>query len=184
MADYLHGCAVARESNAGEPLRACGITEASIRQLLPRSGGTAGGDIDPDALRAIGIDCEGVRAVVDRTFGEDSLDTAPDRRSSSARLRKPPFAPQAKRSIQLALRVAIELHDHHMEPGHLLESRRVCSDSTTISSQASFNSPVPQSQVSPLPSSNGSTPPRSWPRREQTFGLSGRDQARWHTHVR
>lgn len=116
----LYGCAAGRESTAGEPLRACGITEESIRRRLPRSEEASAGDIDPDALRAIGIDYEGVRAAVERTFGEGALEAAPDRRSPTAKLRKPPFTPQAKRSLELALRVAVELHDHHMEPGHLL----------------------------------------------------------------
>jgi ATP-dependent Clp protease ATP-binding subunit ClpA len=115
----LYGCAAGREPTASEPLRACGITEESIRQFLPRSEEASGGDIDPDALRAIGIDYEGVRAAVERTFGEGSLENAPDRRSS-VKLRKPRFTRHAKRSLELALRVAVELHDHDMEPGHIL----------------------------------------------------------------
>jgi ATP-dependent Clp protease ATP-binding subunit ClpA len=116
----LYGCAAGREPTAGEALRACGITEASVRKLLPRSEEAPGGEIDPEALHAIGIDYEGVRAAVNETFGEGALESAPDRRAASAKLRKPPFTPQAKRSLELALRVAIELHDRHMEPGHLL----------------------------------------------------------------
>ena len=116
----LYGCAAGREPTAGEVLRACGITEASIRKLLPRSEEAPGGEIDPEALQAIGIDYEGVRAAVNENFGQGALESAPDRRASSAKLRKPPFTPQAKRSLELALRVAIELHHHHMEPGHVL----------------------------------------------------------------
>ena len=57
----LYGCAAGRESTAGEPLRMCGITDESIRLSLPRAEETAGGEIDEDALRAIGVD-DGGRA--------------------------------------------------------------------------------------------------------------------------
>jgi hypothetical protein len=116
----LYGCAAGREPTAGEPLHALGITEGSIRRLLPRSEQTVGGEIDPEALRAIGIDYEGVRAAVDQSFGQGALESAPDRRVPSGTHRKPPFTPQAKRSLELSLRVTVELHDQHIEPGHLL----------------------------------------------------------------
>jgi ATP-dependent Clp protease ATP-binding subunit ClpA len=124
----LYGCAAGREPTAGEVLRACGITEASIRRLLPRSEDAPGDETDPEALHgidlealhAIGIDYEGVRAVADETFGTGALESAPDRRVATAKLRKPPFTPEAKRSLALALRAATELDDRHMEPGHLL----------------------------------------------------------------
>jgi ATP-dependent Clp protease ATP-binding subunit ClpA len=116
----LYGCAAGRESTAGEPLRACGITEGTIRRLLPRLEVVPVDEIDPDALRAIGVDYEGVRAVVDRTFGEGALESAPDRRVPGAKVRKPRFTPEAKRSLGLAVQVAVELHDRAMRPGHLL----------------------------------------------------------------
>jgi len=116
----LYGCAAGRESTAGEPLRACGITEGSVRRQLPRTDEVWAKGIDPEALRAIGIDYEGVRAAVEETFGEGALASAPDRRTNSSRSRKPPFAPQTKRSLEFGLRVTIELHGDRMEPGHLL----------------------------------------------------------------
>jgi hypothetical protein len=116
----LYGCAEGREETAGRPLRDGGITATSIRRLLPRTGERLGEDVDPEALRAIGIDYHGVRAAVEATFGPGALDAAPDRRVSAGRLRKPAFTPEAKRSIQLSLRVAVELHHKNMTPGHLL----------------------------------------------------------------
>jgi hypothetical protein len=126
----LYGCAEGREETAGRPLHECGITAASIRRLLPRTDGQSNGDVDPAALRAIGIDYEGVRAAVERTFGPGALDMAPDRRASATKTRKPPFLPEAKRSLELSLRVAVELSPRHglftstdkarIRPGHLL----------------------------------------------------------------
>lgn len=115
----LYGCAVGSEETAAEPLRACGITAASVRRLLSRTAKRgAGEDLEP--LRAIGIDYEAVRAAVEKTFGPGSLESAADRRASSRGLRRPPFSSEAKRSLQLGLRVAVELHDKTMVPGHLL----------------------------------------------------------------
>lgn len=116
----LYGCAEGRDETAGQPLRECGVGAASIRRLLPRTAEEAAGRVDPEALRAIGIDYEGVRAAVEATFGVGALESAPDRRLPANRIRKPPFTPNAKRSLELALRAAQELHHHAIVPGHLL----------------------------------------------------------------
>jgi len=120
VAHVLYGCAEGREDTAGRPLRDVGITAASIRRRLPRRDDSTGGHIDPEALRAIGIDFEAVRAAVEKTFGADALASAPDRRVSSGGTRKPPFTPDAKRSLELGFRVALELHHKTIAPGHLL----------------------------------------------------------------
>jgi len=117
----LYGCAEGREETAGRPLRDAGITGAAVRRLLPRTderGAVA--EVDPEALRAIGIDYAGVRAAVEQTFGPGALDAAADRGGSTSITARPPFTPQAKRSLQLALRVAVELKHQSMVPGHLL----------------------------------------------------------------
>lgn len=126
----FYGCAEGREETAGKPLRDCGITAASIRRLLPRTDEQPAGQVDPEALSAIGIDYEGVRAAVEETFGPGALEAAPDRRVAATRTRKPRFTPEAKRSLELALRVAVELSPRHglftsgekqrIAPGHLL----------------------------------------------------------------
>jgi hypothetical protein len=86
--------------------------------------------VDAAALLAIGIDYEGVREAVEETFGAGALDAAPDRRMSTTKTRKPRFTPGAKRSLELSLRVAVELSPRHglftstekarIMPGHLL----------------------------------------------------------------
>lgn len=117
----LYGCAEVRDDAAGASLRNAGITAGSIRRLLPRNKDQAApGEIDPEALRAIGIDYEGVRSAVEQTFGPGALESAADRRGRARRTRKPPFTPESKRCLELALRVAVELHHRHIVPGHLL----------------------------------------------------------------
>ena len=120
-ADHLlYGCAKAQEDTAGQPLRQLGITGASIRRLLPREEREhPASAVDPGALQAIGIDYEAVRSTVEQNFGPGALDAAPDRRVASGPGR-PPYSPEAKRSLELALRVAIELHAKQIAPGHLL----------------------------------------------------------------
>jgi ATP-dependent Clp protease ATP-binding subunit ClpA len=115
----LYGCAEARESTAGEPLQAAGITGESIRRLLG-SDQLPVASIDAQALQAIGIDFEAVRTAVEATFGAGSLVSAPDRRARATKTRRPPFTPGAKRSLELSLRVAVELHGRAICPGHLL----------------------------------------------------------------
>lgn len=116
----LLGCATLRESTAGEPLHEIGITAESIRRMLPRNNATNEMDIDADALRAIGIDLSGVRAAVEETFGIGSLESASDRRTRETKIRQPHFTEAAKRSIELSFRVALELHEKNIRPGHLL----------------------------------------------------------------
>jgi ATP-dependent Clp protease ATP-binding subunit ClpA len=117
----LYGCAEGREETAGQPLRDCGISVVSIRNQLPRGKYVTrpGGQVDPDALRAIGIEYEEIQAAVAETFGPRALEHAPDRRIPATG-RKPPFTIEAKRSLEQALRVAVELHHDRMAPGHIL----------------------------------------------------------------
>ncbi len=126
----LYGCAEGREETAGKPLHDCGITPTSIRRRLPRTNAQPAGQVDPAALNAIGIDYEDVRAAVEETFGPGALEAAPDRRVQTTKTRKPHFTPEAKRSLELSLRVAIELSPRkgiftasdkqRIQPGHLL----------------------------------------------------------------
>lgn len=127
----LYGCAAVRDETAGRVLRDLGITAASIRQSLPREDERAAESVDPSALRAIGVDYEAVRAAVEENFGPGALEAAPDRRLPTGR-RRPPFTPDAKRSLELALRVAVELHAKLMVPGHLLLGLLRLDDETVV----------------------------------------------------
>lgn len=126
----LYGCTEGREETAGTPLHDCGITPASIRRHLPHTETRAEGQVDPQALSAIGIDYQVVLSAIEETFGPGALEAAPDRRAPAAKTHKPRFTPEAKRSLELALRVAIELSPRRglftasdkqqILPGHLL----------------------------------------------------------------
>lgn len=115
----LYGCAEVRDDTAGAPLRELGVTGAAIRRLIPREDEPAAATVDADALRSVGIDYDIIRTTVEQTFGAGALDTAPVR-SAATTCRRPPFTLAAKRSLELALRVALELHATRMLPGHLL----------------------------------------------------------------
>jgi ATP-dependent Clp protease ATP-binding subunit ClpA len=61
-----------------------------------------------------------VRSAVEATFGPGALDAAPDRRVSPSAAGRPHFSPEAKRTIEQSLRVALELHQKTIKPGHVL----------------------------------------------------------------
>lgn len=60
--------------------------------------------LDAEALATIGIDLAEVSRLAEQSFGEDALVVA------SSRKRHIPFAPGAKKTLELALREAIRLH--------------------------------------------------------------------------
>ncbi|WP_344006807.1 Clp protease N-terminal domain-containing protein, partial [Isoptericola halotolerans] len=74
------------------------------------------GDLDAAALAAVGIDLAAVREQTDATFGRGALDRA-GRRGRKGHL---PFAPDAKKALELALREALRLGDKTIGSGHVL----------------------------------------------------------------
>jgi ATP-dependent Clp protease ATP-binding subunit ClpA len=134
----LYGCAEVRDDTAGRPLRDAGIDGSLVRQILPRTRERtrdqrtteqrtteqrtteeAGDAIDAEALKALGIDYEGIRAAVEKSFGPGALEEAPDRRRASAGHR-PRFTPQAVECLKLSLVAAREQKARRLQPGHLL----------------------------------------------------------------
>lgn len=80
----------------------------------------AGDALDADALAALGIDLDAVRERTDAVFGEGALDragAARHRRSPGSHI---PFTPDAKKSLELALRETLRLKSSTIDGGHLL----------------------------------------------------------------
>jgi ATP-dependent Clp protease ATP-binding subunit ClpA len=96
-----------------------GVDTDGVRALLyALRADDAGDDLDPDALRAIGIDLDAVRASVESSFGPGTLD-AP---AGSGRRRggHVPFSPRSKKVLELSLREAIRLKHGFIADAHIL----------------------------------------------------------------
>lgn len=93
-------------------LRDAGVDTVSLSARL-RSDLRAGG-IDTEALASVGIDLEAVRERTDEVFGRDALARAG---RSPGRM---PFASEAKKALQLALREAVRLKARSITGAHLL----------------------------------------------------------------
>jgi ATP-dependent Clp protease ATP-binding subunit ClpA len=79
----------------GEVLRAAGADHASVRSALARSGSA----LDADALAAVGIDLDQVRAAAEAAFGPGALE-----RGGTERAGHIPFADGSKRALEESLR--------------------------------------------------------------------------------
>jgi ATP-dependent Clp protease ATP-binding subunit ClpA len=110
----------------GQVLRDAGVDADRVRAEVERLDGLAGGlltEADANALRSVGIDLDAVLARIEETFGPDALQPNPggrfNRRGRSRSVRSR-FGPDAKKSLQLALRESIRLHNRQISSGHLL----------------------------------------------------------------
>jgi ATP-dependent Clp protease ATP-binding subunit ClpA len=106
-------------STSARVLARHGVDAEGIRTTLyGLQSDAAGDDLDPDALRAIGIDLDAVRASVEASFGDGALDDpkcARPRRSGHV-----PFAPRSKKVLELSLREAIRLKQNFIADAHIL----------------------------------------------------------------
>jgi ATP-dependent Clp protease ATP-binding subunit ClpA len=82
-------------ARGGQVLRAAGVDHESVRSALARAG-TA---LDADALAAVGIDLDQVRAAAEAAFGPGALE-----RGGSGRAGHIPFADGSKRALEESLR--------------------------------------------------------------------------------
>ena len=120
----LLGVAAQEDQCAAYLLAQRGLTEVRVRGEIERivgRGDPASVDprIDPVALATLGIDLEEVRRRVETTFGPGEL----ARRSGCRRDREHgqlPFTPNAKKSLELALREARALGHDHISPQHIV----------------------------------------------------------------
>jgi ATP-dependent Clp protease ATP-binding subunit ClpA len=104
-------------------LHRAGLTRIQVREAVRNVvGHTALGDDDAEALKAIGIDLDEVRARVESTFGPGALQAPlePRRGLFGRRGRPGRVSQRARKVLELSLREAIRLHDKSIGPEHLL----------------------------------------------------------------
>jgi ATP-dependent Clp protease ATP-binding subunit ClpA len=94
-----------------------GLDRATAIQAIARFTGGAG--LDAEALGAVGIDLDAVRARVEETFGPGALD-APGPGRGKAVSGHIPFTPRAKKVLELSLREAVALKSPSIGDGHIL----------------------------------------------------------------
>jgi ATP-dependent Clp protease ATP-binding subunit ClpA len=116
---------------AGVVLSGAGLTVERVRSdvqaLIGRSGPL--GPADAEALEAIGIDLDAVRAKIEESFGPGALMPPPRQRRGLFGRRRPapsgptmcvPFTARCKKVIELGLREAIRLRCNYIGTEHLL----------------------------------------------------------------
>ncbi|MFB9237431.1 Clp protease N-terminal domain-containing protein [Plantactinospora siamensis] len=135
-----------QHDGTAEALHDAGVTadgvEAAIVRLHDDAPGTLG-ETDAAALRTIGIDLAAIRDRLEHTFGPDALEPPtdePSRRFSGTAGRarrwlgarrgrasgsvepgwRLPFAPRAKKVLELSLREALRLGHRHIGTEHIL----------------------------------------------------------------
>ena len=119
---------------AGRVLSGAGVTHEEVRASIDSTvgRGTAPSD-DAEALRAIGIDLDAVRASVEQAFGPGALERARMPRRRRRRARRPrgcgygavpgrhiPFTPRCKKVLELALRQSLRLRHGYIGTEHIL----------------------------------------------------------------
>lgn len=105
------------EGTAAEALAACGATADDLRQRVIEGNRDERDALDPEALASLGIDLDEVRRATEATFGPGALDGAASRRRPRGHI---PFTRRAKKTMELALREAIQLKHNDIRDGHLL----------------------------------------------------------------
>jgi len=91
-----------------------GLTHDAVAEAVV--GYVGAGDLDAEALAALGIDLEAVRSTVEATFGEGALDGPPGSRDPRGHI---PFTPRAKKVLELSLREAIALKSKSIADTHI-----------------------------------------------------------------
>jgi ATP-dependent Clp protease ATP-binding subunit ClpA len=103
----------------GRALRALGLDLGQLRAGLAAQApadDTRLGSEEADALRTLGIDLDEVRRTIEERFGAGALDRAGRGRDAGGHV---PFAPEAKKALELSLREALRLGDKHIGSEHI-----------------------------------------------------------------
>ncbi len=103
---------------ANDVLTGAGVEAARVRQDMETFYRG-----DAEALEAIGIDLDAVRAKIEETFGPGALDFDPPPAKKSwfrRTVNHTPFTPRAKKVLELSLREAIALKHNYIGTEHIL----------------------------------------------------------------
>lgn len=112
----LAGAVRSEGSVASRALACLGAEPEAVVAAVRRRSSTG---LDPEALAALGIDLDAVRARAERLFGVGALDRpAPGR--GGRRGSHTPFDPSAKKLLEVALREAVAAGHRRIDSGHLL----------------------------------------------------------------
>jgi ATP-dependent Clp protease ATP-binding subunit ClpA len=112
---------VAEHGHAEQAMTAAGLEISALRAQL--SGRTAAADdqLDAEALASLGIDLDAVRRATDTAFGPGALDRAGDaRRGRRRQAFGPSFTPEARKTVEFALRATVRMKQPSISTGHLL----------------------------------------------------------------
>jgi ATP-dependent Clp protease ATP-binding subunit ClpA len=99
------------DGRGGRVLRAAGADPVSLAAAVAR----VGGPLDADALAAVGIDLDRVRAATEAAFGPGALEAGGRSRSGHI-----PFAAASKRTLAEAVQLAARTRAGQIDSGHLL----------------------------------------------------------------
>jgi ATP-dependent Clp protease ATP-binding subunit ClpA len=113
--EHLLLALLGQETPSAAVLARHGLTHDAIAQAVVGYVGT--GDLDAEALGALGIDLDSVRSTVEATFGPGALDRSrSDPREASGHI---PFTPRAKKVLELSLREALAMKSKSIGDGHI-----------------------------------------------------------------
>jgi ATP-dependent Clp protease ATP-binding subunit ClpA len=110
------------DSAGGRALSALGLTSDDIRGELRRGVDDGPGltSRDAEALQSLGIDLDEVRRTVEDAFGPGALDRGAGRGRTRRAGGHTPFTPGSKKTLELAVREAINLRSRSIGTEHIL----------------------------------------------------------------
>ncbi len=109
---------LAEPGPAAAAMTAAALGLSALRSRLPQAGRAEPDALDADALASVGDGLDQVRRAAEATFGPGALDRA--RRARARRPGRMRFTADAKKALELALHVAVELRHRELTGGHLL----------------------------------------------------------------
>ncbi|HEY0126378.1 MAG TPA: Clp protease N-terminal domain-containing protein [Blastococcus sp.] len=112
--EHLLLALLAQPTSSAAVLTRHGLARDDVSAAVRRYVGD--GDLDAEALTALGIDLDAVRSSVEASFGPGALDRPSRERGPAGHI---PFTPRAKKVLELSLREAIAMKSRSITDGHI-----------------------------------------------------------------